>query len=320
MSLRDDFRKLLRNYMNDVDGVEAIAVCDRDGLIIASESREESESDSIIGVISAVLDNYIDRIKQEFGTESNFLNITSTGDKKFAYCSKGPQSILTTIADPSTTDIELRVYSEHVAGKAELLISGTEKVTLEIPEIIRLLSKSKEGVLPRGEYSTKLILIGDFQVGKTSLIKRFVENSFQEDYISTIGVEISKKTIDLSSETRIKFIIWDIGGQKQEMIPFRKRFYSGANAAIIVVDRTRPNNQESVHFWYNEIKSSVLANIPIVIVGNKSDLINDIVVSEFDIKKVADEYRYRYIFTSAKTGENVNDAFLYIAHRFIETV
>ena len=307
--------------MNDLDSVEAVAVCDRDGLIIASESREESESDSVLGVISAVLDNYIDRIKQEFGTESNFLNITSTGDKKFAYCSQGPHSIVTTIAEPSITDMELRVYSEHIARKVELLISGTEKVTLEIPEIVRLLSKSKEGVLPKGEYSTKLILTGDFQVGKTSLIKRFIENSFQENYIATIGVEISKKTIDLSSDTNIQFIIWDIGGQKQEMMPFRKRFYSGANAAIIVIDRTRPNHQESIYFWFNELKdANVPPNIPIVIVGNKSDLVDDIIVSEFDIKKVADEYGYRYILTSAKTGENVNDAFTYIAYRFIETV
>ncbi|MFX1394532.1 MAG: GTP-binding protein, partial [Promethearchaeota archaeon] len=309
------------NYMNDLDSVEAVAVCDRDGLIIASESREESESESILGVISAVLDSYIDRIKQEFGTESNFLNITSTGDKKFAYCSQGPHSILTTIAEPSITDMELRVYSEHIARKVELLISGTEEVTIEIPEIIRLLSKSKEGVLPKGEYSTKLILTGDFQVGKTSLIKRFIENSFQENYIATIGVEISKKTIDLSSDTTIQFIIWDIGGQKQEMMPFRKRFYSGANAAIIVIDRTRPNHQDSIHFWFNELKdANVSPNIPIVIVGNKSDLVDDIIVSEFDIKKIADEYGYRYILTSAKTGENVNDAFTYIAYRFIETV
>ena len=320
MSLREQFRTLLRNMMNDFDGVEAVAVCDRDGLIIASESREESESDSVIGVISAVLDTYIDRIKQEFETESNFLNITSTGDKKFAYCSQGPHSILTTIADPSTTDMELKVYSEHVAGKAELLISGTEKVMLEIPEIIRLLSKSKEGVLPKGDYSTKLILIGDFQVGKTSLIKRFVENSFQEDYISTIGVEISKKTIDLSSETKIQFIIWDIGGQIEQMAPYRKRFYSGANSAIIAIDRTRPNHQERVHFWYNEIKSAISAKIPIVVVGNKSDLVDEIVVSEYDIKNVADKYGFRYILTSAKTGDNVNDSFLYIAYKYLETI
>jgi len=306
--------------MIDVDGVEAVAICDRNGLIIATESKEESENDSLIGVISAIIDSSLDRIKKEFGTESNFLNITSTGDKKFAVASQGPHSILTTVADPSTTDMQLRVYSEHIARKVESVISGTENVAIEIPEIIRLRSKFKDGILPSGVFNQKLILVGDYQVGKTSLIRRFVQNSFKENYISTIGVEISKKNIDLSSETQIQFIIWDIGGQKQEMQPFRKRFFSGANAAFIVVDRTRPSTLENFKFWNKSIKEVVNVNIPTVIIGNKSDLIDDIVVSKFNIKKIADEYGYRYLLTSAKTGENVDDAFMYIAYKFLESV
>ncbi len=314
------FSTLLRNYLNEIDGVIAVAICDRDGLIIASEDKEEFDSESIIGVVSAVLDSYIDRIKKEFGTESNFLNITSTGDKKFAYCSMGPNSILTSVADLSTSDIELRVYSEHVASKVELLIAGNENISLEIPEIIRTLSKTKEGKLPRGEFSIKLILTGDYKVGKTSLIKRFVDNLFQDSYISTIGVEISKKVIEIGEKTSINFIIWDIGGQIKQMIPYRKRFYSGANACFIVIDRTRLEHQNSIKTWYDEIKNSVPNNISIVIVCNKSDLIDEIVVSEADIKKVADEYGFHYILTSAKTGENVNDVFSYIGYKFLENI
>ncbi len=314
------FSTLLRNYLNEIDGIIAVAICDRDGLIIASEDKEEFDSESIIGVVSAVLDSYIDRIKKEFGTESNFLNITSTGDKKFAYCSMGPNSILTSVADLSTSDIELRVYSEHVASKVELLIAGNENISLEIPEIIRTLSKTKEGKLPRGEFSIKLILTGDYKVGKTSLIKRFVDNLFQDSYISTIGVEISKKVIEIGEKTSINFIIWDIGGQIKQMIPYRKRFYSGANACFIVIDRTRSEHQNSIKTWYDEIKNSVPNNISIVIVCNKSDLIDEIVVSEADIKKVADEYGFHYILTSAKTGENVNDVFSYIGYKLLENI
>ncbi len=314
------FSTLLRNYLNDLDGVIAVAICDRDGLIIASEDKEDFDNEPIIGVVSAVLDSYIERIKKEFGTESNFLNITTTGDKKFCYCSHGPNSILTTVATSSTSDIELRIYSEHIASKVELIIAGNENVSLEIPEIIRTLSKTREGALPKGEYSTKLILCGDYQVGKTSLIKRFVESDFKEDYISTIGVEISKKTTTLEGKTTINFVIWDIGGQIPNMAPYRKRFYSGANAAFIVVDRARENNQNSIDFWYKEIKDSVPSTIPIVVVGNKSDLIDKICVSEKDIKDKANNYGFHYIFTSAKTGENVNDVFLFIAYRFLEKV
>lgn len=308
--------------MFNVDGAAAVAICDRDGFIIASESKikDEQNSDSVIGAISAFLDIYIDRIKTEYQTQNNFFNITSMEDKKFAYCSMGPHSILTTIADPNTQDIELRVFSEHVAGKIELLLDGHDSISIEIPEIIKVLSKTRGGKLPHGMFTSKLIITGDYSVGKSSLIKRFVENNFVEDYISTIGVDISKKTIEMAEDTTLNFVIWDIGGQMTHMAPYRKRFYEGASGAFIVVDRTRPNNLLSIDTWYNDIKNSIPSNIPVVIVGNKSDLKDEVVSSEQDIKDIAQRHGFHYILTSAKSGENVNEAFLYIAYRFIEKV
>jgi len=311
---------LLENYMFDIDGAIAMAICDRDGFIISSNSKEKTgkESDSVMGAISAFLDIYIDRIKNEFQTQSNFFNITSMQDKKFAYCSMGSHSILTTIADPTTSDLALRIYSEYIAGKVELVLEGIVNVSTEIPEIIRVLSKRREGKLPKGKFTSKLILTGDFKVGKTSLIKRFVENLFSESYISTIGVEISKKTVVMDEDTKINFVLWDIGGQISSMAPYRHRFYEGSSAAFIVIDRTRPNNLESVKTWYDDIKKSVLRDIPVVIVGNKSDLQDKLVITEEEIKIVAKHLGFHYILTSALTGENVNEAFLYIAYRFIE--
>jgi len=316
----DLLESLLENYMFDIDGVIAVAICDRDGFIIASNSKEKAgkESDSVMGAISAFLDIYIDRIKNEFQTQSNFFNITSLQDKKFAYCSMGSHSILTTIADPTTSDLELRIYSEYIAGKVELVLEGFDKVSTEIPEIIRVLSTRREGKLPKGQFTSKLILTGDFKVGKSSIIKRFVENLFKESYIATIGVEISKKSVVMDEETIVDFVLWDIGGQISSMAPYRHRFYEGASAAFIVIDRTRLNNLESVKTWYKEIKKAVSRNIPVVIVGNKSDLQDELVISEEEIKVVAKELGFHYILTSALTGENVNEAFLYIAYRFIE--
>ena len=318
----DLLESLLENYMFDIDGAIAVAICDRDGFIIASNSKEKTgqESDSVMGAISAFLDIYIDRIKNEFQTQSNFFNITSMQEKKFAYCSMGSHSILTTIADPTTSDLKLRIYSEYIAGKVELVLEGFDNVSTEIPEIIRVLSNRREGKLPKGQFTSKLILTGDFKVGKTSLIKRFVENLFSESYISTIGVEISKKTVVMDEDTKINFILWDIGGQISSMAPYRHRFYEGASAAFIVIDRTRLNNLESVNKWFKEILDAVSRNIPVVIVGNKSDLQDELVITEEEIKIVAKELGFHYILTSALTGENVNEAFLYIAYRFIEKI
>ncbi|MHA1273328.1 MAG: GTP-binding protein [Promethearchaeota archaeon] len=321
MSKEEQFSTLLKNYMNDVKGVLAVAICDRDGLIMASVGREGTQSDEVIGAISAVLDSYIDRIKNEFGVEDKFFNITTTGDKKFAYCSKGPNSIITTIAEQGTSDAELKVYSEYIASKVELIIEGKENVSLEIPEIVRVTSKMRGGKLPPGEFSAKLIITGNYKVGKTSLIDRFVNNKFQESYISTLGVEISKKIVDLGPETNLNFIIWDIGGQKSAFDQYRARFYNGANAAFIVCDRTRYDTLDpGVIDWYNDIKKSIDRKIPIIIVGNKSDLEDNITVGEEDIKKIADNLGFKYILTSCKTGENVDNAFLYIAYKFLETV
>ena len=316
----DLLKGLLDNYMFEVDGVIAVAICDRDGFIIASDSKDkkDTDSDSVIGAISAFLDIYIDRIKSEYQTQSNFFNITSMQDKKFVYCSMGPHSILTTIADPTTSDIMLKVYSEHIAGKIELILQGVGNVSIVIPEIIRVLSNRKEGRLPKGQFTSKLILTGDYNVGKTSLIRRFVENDFKEDYISTIGVEISKKAIELDEQTKIDFVIWDIGGQSLSMTPYRHRFYEGASAAFIVIDRTRKKSLESIEKWYKEITESQHTSIPIVIVANKSDLKQEIVVNEEEIKVIAKQFGFHHITTSARTGENVNEAFLYIAYRFIE--
>ena len=317
-------KEILKNYLSDIECIIAVAICDRDGFIIASEFREkeEEESDVIIGAISAMLDNYIDRIKTKFGIYGGFFNITSTGDKKFALSSQGSHSILTTVASQSTTDIKLKVYSEHIATKVEQVIDGNENVSPEIPEIIRALSKTRGGELTRleGEFTNKVILTGDYAVGKTSLIRRFVENEFKKNYISTLGVQVSENVVNLSEATTINFIIWDIGGQVTQIAPYRKKFYDGVNAAFIVIDRTRPKNLESVKKWYNDIKKSVERNIPIVMVGNKSDLVEEIVISEEEIKEIAKQYDFHYILTSALTGENVNDAFLYIAYTVIEAL
>jgi len=319
-SLEKLLKTLLSNFMSNVKGVLEVIISDREGFIITSESKKDAGDESVLGAIAVTVDSYIERIKREFGTESSFFNITTIQEKKFAYCSMGSKSIMLTISDLLTTDTELRVYSEHIARKVELLLEGNKHVSLEIPTIIKTLSKTKDGKIPPGDYSLKLILTGDYKVGKTSLILRFVQNLFKDSYQSTIGVDISQKQMDLSENTHIQFIIWDIGGQIDRMAPYRKRFYGGGKAAFIVIDRTRAGNLKNVEKWYNEIKKHIQVDVNIILVGNKSDLVDSIVIEEEEIKKMAEKYGFHYILTSAKTGENVNDAFSYIAYRFLESV
>ncbi|MDX1798606.1 MAG: ADP-ribosylation factor-like protein [Candidatus Lokiarchaeia archaeon] len=318
--LEASLKNLIRNFMDNLESIIAVIICDREGLIITSESKGEAGDESVLGAIAASVDSYIDRIKKEFEEQTSFFNITTISDKKFSYCSMGLKSILLTISDLSSSDTELRVFSEHIAGKIEMILEGNDNVSLEIPEIVKTLSKTKEGKIPTGEYSLKLILVGDYKVGKTSLIFRFVKNLFKESYQSTVGVEISKKTVELGQNTKVNFAIWDVGGQIQQMSPYRKRFYEGANAAFIVIDRTKENSLESVQKWNHEITRFIGKVVNTIIVGNKSDLENEIVISESQIKKLANQYNFQYILTSAKTGENVNESFFSMAYRFLVSV
>jgi small GTP-binding protein len=315
--LEASLKNLIRNFMDNLEGIIAVIICDREGLIITSESKGEAGDESVLGAIAASVDSYIDRIKKEFEEQTSFFNITTISDKKFSYCSMGLKSILLTISDLSSSDTELRVFSEHIAGKIEMILEGNENVSLEIPEIVKTLSKTKEGKIPTGEYSLKLILVGDYKVGKTSLIFRFVKNLFKESYQSTVGVEISKKTVELGQNTKVNFAIWDVGGQIQQMSPYRKRFYEGANAAFIVIDRTKQGSLESIQKWNHEITRFIGKVVNTIIVGNKSDLEDEIVISESQIKKLANQYDFQYILTSAKTGENVNESFFSMAYRFL---
>jgi len=319
-SLEGRLKTLLINYIKSVEGILTVIISDREGFVMTSESKQDAGDESLLGAIAVMMDSYIERIKREFGNETTFFNITTIQEKKFTYGSMGPRSILLTVSDLSINDTELRVYTEYVAGKVELLLEGNDNVILEIPEIIRLLSKTKSGVLPTGDYPFKLILTGDFAVGKTSLISRFVQNLFKEDYHSTVGVDISKKMVKLDENTKVQFIIWDIGGQMPKMAPYRKKFYEGANCAFIVLDRTRTDSLKNVDKWYNEIKNYVKKEVNVILVGNKSDLLDKILVSEEDIRDVANKYKFNYIITSAKTGESVHETFLYIAYKFLASL
>lgn len=149
----------------------------------------------------------------------------------------------------------------------------------------------------------KVLLVGSFGVGKTSLIRRFVLNEFSEDYISTIGVRVSAKIVKIQEE-EIKLLIWDIAGTYgEEKIP--KSYFLGASAAMFVFDVSREETYLNIENQLNSVKSiSGLNNI--LLVGNKKDLISDEELAEI-IKIVPISID---LITSAKEDEYVEDAFI----------
>ena len=150
----------------------------------------------------------------------------------------------------------------------------------------------------------KVVMVGDYGVGKTSLVQRFVDNSFSEEYLSSIGVSISKKTIHGEIDSMV--MLWDIEG-KTEIKPIFKQYLLGAKAFIIVADVT---NESSILSIPEHIKLclSSAKNAPICIALNKNDLETDIEISIEDIKKLSENI-IDVQKTSAKSGEAVEEIF-----------
>ncbi|SFV55651.1 Mll3243 protein [hydrothermal vent metagenome] len=152
-------------------------------------------------------------------------------------------------------------------------------------------------------FSYKIVLVGNFGVGKTSLIRRFVENSFSEEYLSTIGVSISKKTIDNAT-----IMIWDIEGHT-EFKPIFKQYLLGAKGFIIVADLLR---EESIDAIQNHIKLSheVVKDAPICIALNKSDMPHTLDETKLSAIEEFSPSIIKVLKTSAKSGDAVEELFL----------
>jgi len=157
----------------------------------------------------------------------------------------------------------------------------------------------------------KVCFIGDAGVGKTSLIKRFVLDVFDDRYIATIGTKVTKKIVEVDdggNQVRVMMLVWDIMGQKGFRELLREAYFFGAHGAIAVCDLTNKETLEELRYWIKAL-TDVAGDVPIVFAGNKADLQNESVVKESDLKDLADKYNAEAFLTSAKTGQNVENLF-----------
>ncbi len=158
--------------------------------------------------------------------------------------------------------------------------------------------------------SKKVILIGSFCVGKTSLISSFVYRKFPFIYQTTLGVRIDKKVVELD-DLNLNMIIWDIGGeQNQSRIP--QSYYLGSDGVIYVFDLTRPSSFFNIEEDLKYI-NDMLPGVPVIVTGNKSDLLDEKGLAETEnILPVKPD-----IYSSAKTGKNVDIMFDKLANKML---
>ena len=159
--------------------------------------------------------------------------------------------------------------------------------------------------------SKKVCLIGDFAVGKTSLVRRFVYNLFDDKYLSTIGVKVSRKRLSLRREegesVELTMMLWDLAGS-EEFTQVRASYLRGAAGALLVCDLTRSETLDSLR-TYAEDLWSVSPAAHLVLAANKQDLVTEREIEPDRLQAVAAELGASVYLTSAKTGHGVEAAF-----------
>lgn len=157
------------------------------------------------------------------------------------------------------------------------------------------------------DYLYKLLLIGDSGVGKSSIVLRFADETFTENYISTIGVDFKIRTLDYKDK-KIKLQIWDTAGQER-FRTITTSYYRGAHGVIIVFDLTDLYSFLNIEDWIEMVTKYGNTNPQIILVGNKSDLIQDRKIDVNIIANLVNKFDLKYLETSAKNDTNICNIF-----------
>lgn len=160
---------------------------------------------------------------------------------------------------------------------------------------------------------SKICLIGEKAVGKTSLIRQYVTNMFDDRYITTVGTKVSKKEMLIKKpehgfDVQIDMTIWDIMGEKGFRELLKDAYFYGANGILGVADITREKTLDDLDDWIDSTLKTA-GKIPLLIAINKTDLEEAVQVGDKEVLQLAKAFNCPFIYTSAKEGGNVEDAF-----------
>ena len=157
------------------------------------------------------------------------------------------------------------------------------------------------------ELNIKIILIGDSNVGKTTILLNYVQNEFNEDMIHTVGLENKVKIMNIRG-FRAKVQIWDTAGQ-EKYNSLSQQFFRNVDGILLVFDLTNKDSFNNIKKWLNEIKANSDHSIKKLLVGNKADMKDKIKVSKTMIDNFCNEKKLKYMEVSAKNNQNVSNAF-----------
>ena len=215
------------------------------------------------------------------------------------------QTVFTEIVNLKDTLIE---STEYLRSKSQFLAKS---------ESVELFPINQDSI-EESQSKFKVVILGDPSVGKTSTILRFTDNVFLRAYIPTMGLNITQKRFEVNQNS-VELVLWDIGGQVH-FETIRRQFYEGVSAFIILFDLTKPGSFANVPKWHSDIVNYVKdgKSLKAYLIGNKTDLINERVVSVRDGLRLSTALDMEYIETSALTGHNIEYCFKRISSELLQ--
>ncbi len=325
------FAKILNNFLAVNNDVDALILSDKDGLIIAGEKRKDVDME-IVSVLTAIVNPILERIRSEFAFKKFGTASFDTDLHRLLFISIDEKTTLSLVLNTMASIDKISPYAYFLAEKSAqiLYIKEGDDIQLTIPNFQydvdgteRIKNQIYQMRLDSGGlYRFKFLIIGEHEVGKTSIVRRYVDKKFSEDYRPTIGLNIMTHSFEFFGN-EISISLWDIGAQ-QYFKRFRKTYYLGTQAVFIVFDLSNQETFDNVKTWFDEL-SEFLGDkdLPIIIVGNKSDLTEQRKIDyQTGVNLVNDlsgkvKSNISYIETSALTGENIEDAFTLISYHYI---
>lgn len=221
-----------------------------------------------------------------------------------------PENIDAWIAQGSLM-MSLCRYQEAVEcfEKALKIVPGSAEALSKRNDAIKHLEASRER---EKKAVKKICLLGDQQVGKTSLIRRYVYGMFVDRYLPTVGAKITKKTTQVLG-VELTLMLWDITGL-EDFRTLHPTYYHSANGAFVICDSTRVETQMHLSNWVESI-FKITPKIPVIFIANKIDMNRRF--SDENILKISSEFNAPYLKTSAKTGENIERAFELLVEKMV---